>query len=267
MKEIKQTSPAIKAKAGNKEKLTLLALLLFIGCIGITFLNPICQDNNYHNFADRQDYFSIPNFWNVVSNLPFLIIGAIGMLFVAFKTNGSISKILQPNYFIFFLGIMFTGIGSSYYHWNPNNQTLVWDRLPMTISFMSIFSIIIGEFIGTNYARILLVALLILGVGSVFYWSYTESIGCGDLRMYMTIQFFPMFLIPLIMILFRPANYPTKYLWFVLLAYLVAKVFERFDLEIAFFLPISGHTIKHFFAAVAPLLFLLGIRSMVKPHT
>lgn len=243
-----------------KEKVTALMLLLFIGCIGMTFLNPVCQDVDYHHFADRNNYFSIPNFWNVVSNLPFLIIGAIGMLFVAFRTQGLISKILQPNYFIFFFGIFLTGLGSSYYHWNPNNQTLLWDRLPMTISFMSIFSIIIGEFIGTKYARVLLLSLLTLGISSVFYWSYTESIGCGDLRMYMAVQFFPMILIPIIMVLFRAGNYPVRYLWLVLLAYVIAKVFERFDLEIAYFFPLSGHTIKHLFAAVAPLIFFAGMK-------
>ena len=53
-----------------KEKVTALVLLLFIGCIGMTFVQPICQDIDYHRFADRNDYFSIPNFLNVVSNLP-----------------------------------------------------------------------------------------------------------------------------------------------------------------------------------------------------
>ena len=242
-----------------KEKVTALVLLFFIGCIGMTFINPVCQDVNYHHFADRSDYFSIPNFWNVVSNLPFLIIGAMGMLFVAFRTKELIAKILQPNYFIFFFGLFLTGLGSSYYHWNPNNQTLLWDRLPMTISFMSFFSIIIGEFIGTKYARVILLSLLTFGISSVFYWSYTESIGCGDLRMYMAVQFFPMFLIPIIMILFKPGSYPAKYLWLVLLAYVIAKVFERFDLEIAYFFPLSGHSIKHLFASAAPLVFLMGI--------
>ncbi len=261
MKEATKTPDSAKAMSGKKEKVTALVLLLFIGCIGMTFIPPICQDINYHHFADRSEYFSIPNFWNVVSNLPFLIIGGLGMLFVTFNTKKRIAPVLQPSYFIFFFGILLTGLGSSYYHWNPNNLTLLWDRLPMTISFMSFFSIIIGEFIGTKHSRILLISLLTLGIASVFYWNYSESIGCGDLRMYMAIQFFPMVLIPLIMVLFKPGNYPAKYLWFVLLAYVIAKVFERFDLEIAYFFPLSGHSVKHFFAAIAPWVFLIGLRN------
>lgn len=251
MKEVNKT----------KEKVTALVLLLLIGCIGITFVPPFCQDVNYHYFADWLPLFFIPNFWNVVTNLPFLIIGSLGMLFVAFKANDRITKALKPCYFIFFFGICLTGLGSSYYHWNPNNQTLVWDRLPMTISFMSFFSIIIGEYIGTKHARVLLISFLTLGISSVFYWSYTESIGCGDLRMYMAIQFFPMILIPVIVFLFKPGNYPSKYLWLVILAYVLAKIFETYDKEIYNYIQLSGHSIKHIFAAFAPLVFLMGLKN------
>ena len=44
-----------------------------------------------------------------------------------------------------FLGIALTGFGSSYYHWDPNDRTLFWDRLPMALSFMAILAIVIGE--------------------------------------------------------------------------------------------------------------------------
>ena len=32
----------------------------------------------YHRFADQQTLLGIPNFWNVVSNLPFILVGAVG---------------------------------------------------------------------------------------------------------------------------------------------------------------------------------------------
>jgi hypothetical protein len=43
-----------------------------------------------------------------------------------------------------------------------------------------------------------------------------------------------------------------------LLSYVIAKVFETFDEEVYTFM-LSGHTIKHFFAALAPLLFLVRV--------
>jgi hypothetical protein len=41
----------------------------------------------------------------------------------------------DPATLALFLGIFLTGFGSSYYHWNPNDDTLFWDRLPMTLCF------------------------------------------------------------------------------------------------------------------------------------
>jgi hypothetical protein len=44
-----------------------------------------------------------------------------------------------------FVGLQLTAFGSSYYHLSPNNSRLVWDRLPMTIAFMSMVAAIIAE--------------------------------------------------------------------------------------------------------------------------
>jgi hypothetical protein len=43
-------------------------------------LPPLLQDQSYHQFADQRELFGIPNFWNVVSNLPFIAVGAVGLL-------------------------------------------------------------------------------------------------------------------------------------------------------------------------------------------
>ena len=37
-----------------------------------------------------------------------------------------------------------------YYHWKPTNATLVWDRLPMTLAFMTVFAIMIDERLGAG---------------------------------------------------------------------------------------------------------------------
>jgi hypothetical protein len=96
------------------------------------------------------------------------------------------------------MGLILVAAGSSYYHWNPNNQTLVWDRLPMTICFMSLFVALLGEHISFQYEKIILPASLLLGVFSVIYWQYT-----GDLRFYGLVQFGTLAAIPLILLLYR----------------------------------------------------------------
>src|ERR1043166_4116744 len=74
---------------------------------------PIPQSQIYHGFADQQTLLGIPNFWNVVSNLPFLLVGALGLM------NANVRRELSAS--VFFLGVLLTGFSSSYYHWQPND--------------------------------------------------------------------------------------------------------------------------------------------------
>src|SRR3954464_2783902 len=98
-------------------------------------LPPIPQDQSYHQFADQRTLLGIPNFWNVISNLPFVVIGGIGLL----RYRDS------PATIVLFAGIFLTGFGSAYYHWNPTDAALFWDRLPMTLGFGAIMASVVAE--------------------------------------------------------------------------------------------------------------------------
>jgi len=218
----------------------ILITSAFSALIGIFVLSPIEQDETYHNFSDVNTFLSLPNFWNVISNLPFLIVGFLGL----YKSS-SITK-EKTQYLIFFLGISLVSIGSSYYHLNPNNGTLVWDRLPMTIAFMALFSIVISEFISYKKGRLILFPALITGLVSVLYW-----VIFNDLRFYALVQFYPMLAIPVILIFFKSKYNLTQGYWLLLLAYLIAKFFEHFDYQVHSFSGlISGHTMKHIAVAI-----------------
>jgi hypothetical protein len=115
-------------------------VLIFCGLVagslaGLLLLPPIPQDQGYHHFADQRTLFGVPNFWNVVSNLPFIAVGSVGLR--RFHRN--------PAIFVIFLGIFLTGFGSSYYHWDPSDRTLFWDRLPITLCFMAILAVVVEE--------------------------------------------------------------------------------------------------------------------------
>ena len=58
--------------------LVLLGLMA-ASLAGLLLLPPIPQDQSYHQFADQRAMLGIPNFWNVVSNFPFIAIGAVGL--------------------------------------------------------------------------------------------------------------------------------------------------------------------------------------------
>jgi hypothetical protein len=191
----------------------VLGLLVFMlaSLLGLLLLPPIVQNQNYHDFADQRTLFGIPNFWNVVSNIPFIGIGAVGL----WQFGRS------PATMLLFLGIFLTGFGSAYYHLEPNDQTLFWDRLPMAISFMAILTIAIEERVDRRAGAILLWPMTAIGVFSLLLWHWT-----GDLRLYAWVQFFPCLALPLIFILFAPRFSGTIY-WLIAAAlYALAKLFE-----------------------------------------
>ena len=220
-------------------------------------ISPIAQDQAYHLFADQRSVLGIPNFWNVMSNLPFLLVGVAGISFV----HRNVRDPLRNLWLVFFAGIFVTAFGSGYFHLAPNNGTLAWDRLTMTIGFMSFVAIVVGEYFSVTLGRRLLRPLLIVGAMSVVYWLHTESRGAGDLRPYALVQFLPMVLIPVIAIARRTRSDLGPYIAWMIIFYASAKLAEHYDAEIyALGNLLSGHSLKHVFAALAPASLLIGLR-------
>jgi hypothetical protein len=236
------------------------AFVIFVIAAVFFFSDPIPQDPAYHVFSDSRLLFGVQNFWNVASNLPFLLVGAAGLFYVHRYSEQVCVAGLEMAYSVFFIGIFLTSFGSSYYHLAPANETLVWDRLPMTIGFAGLVTIIVGEFLSARVARMLLVPLLLLGFLSVEYWDWTETRGVGDLRPYAIVQFLPMLLIPIVLLTHKPVIGKASYYWWMIAYYFLAKVFEFFDANIFDFGQfMSGHAIKHVAAAMTPAVFLYAL--------
>ena len=238
----------------------LLAISL-VGIIGIFFAPRIGQDPAYHMFADMRTLLGIPNALDVLSNFLFAWVGIEGLYRILRQKSLRIIDEIRMMYLVFFIGLTLVAFGSSYYHWEPNNATLVWDRLPMTIAFMSFFSLFCGERISIGLAKKLFPVLLVAGVISIVYWHYSEQAGQGDLRPYALVQFLPIVLVPLILLMI-PSRYDrTRDLWWFLLWYLIAKLLEWLDAEIYDLLVVvSGHSLKHIAAAIGCLVFLRHLR-------
>lgn len=237
----------------KKEKIALAIIIVFSILLfwGVLNLEPIAQDLSYHDFEDSRDIFGIPNFWNVVSNIPFFVVGVFGLYRLLIANNLVIIDELKIAYILLFSGASLVSIGSGYYHLQPDNMTLVWDRLPMTVVFMALFSIIIAEFISVRAGKVLLLPLVLAGITSVVYWYFTEIGGEGDLRYYAVVQFLPIFVIPVILISFRAQHTNVVAYWGLILAYIAAKLFEHFDAQVFDLASyISGHSIKHIVAAL-----------------
>ena len=226
-----------------------LAMVLFL--VGAS-IPRVPQPAAYHNFADQRGWLGIPNFGDVVSNTGFAIVGIMGLYAMLRRTSRI--RFLDPRekwpYLIIFLGLLLTAVGSSYYHLAPDNARLVWDRLPMTMVFMSLVAALIAERISVRAGLTLLPFLLAIGVGSVFEWRWSELEGQGDLRFYAGVQLYA--ILAVILALFLNPRY-TRGSDLAVLAgfYLLAKLTETLDQQI-FSLGnmVSGHTIKHIAAAV-----------------
>ncbi|MES2206200.1 MAG: ceramidase domain-containing protein [Pseudomonadota bacterium] len=237
---------------------------ILIGIISFCFISylvvhkPIAQDISYHYFADARELFHIPNCLNTVSNVFFILVGVIGLIDLRRFTAERYLVSFKIAYIILFLGSILVGFGSGYYHLYPNNNTLIWDRLPMTLTFMALFSIVVAEFVSLNLGKKMFWPVICLGAISVIYWAVTETYHVGDLRPYVIIQFLPMLVIPIILLAFQSTFTPIYGYWLLFLCYLLAKLTEHFDVGIYHFLGfISGHSVKHILAACGLLLLSL----------
>ena len=224
----------------------LLGGLGLASAAALTAISPIVQDQGYHAFADARPLLGIPNFWNVVSNLPFMLVGAAGLAFLR-KDAAAVAL---------FAGILLTGFGSSYYHLAPTDRTLFWDRLPMTITFMALLAGALGERFGDAVGRRALWPLLAVGLASLLWWRWT-----GDLRPYVWVQFYPVLVLP-ILYWWIPVTTGTAILITAAALYGLSKAFEYFDSSIFTVTggSVSGHTLKHLAAAMAGYSILRMIR-------
>jgi hypothetical protein len=237
----------------------LLVLLASLGLI--LAAGPIPQDPRLLVYADERTALGVPNFFNVVSNVAFLLVGIAG---IVAGVGGGISG-AGRSWFVLFLGVALVGLGSAYYHWRPANDTLVWDRLPMTLAFMGLFVAVVSEHLGERLERWLLVPALIVGVASVLWWDRS-----GDLRFYIWVQLSP-FLALVVLLLSYPSRYSHRaYLWYGFGLYALAKLAEGLDPEIYSITAqaLSGHVLKHLLAAasVFAIYVMLRRRSALRPR-
>jgi hypothetical protein len=236
-----------------------------LALVAITWLwskPPIPQSLSYHNFADDRTLLGVPNGLNVLSNVPFVVIGLWGLWFVLHRHEGGdgpfLTRLERWPFAVFFLGVAWTGFGSASYHLDPDNDRLMWDRLPMSVVFMSLLAGTIAERIDVNLGSGLLVPLVALGVGSTLYWHWTEHQGHGDLRPYYFMQFYSLVALLLMLLLLPPRYTGTGNLYIALGWYVLAKACEHpGDAAIyAWGHWVSGHTLKHLASAAATFMIL-----------
>jgi hypothetical protein len=239
---------------GRRSAIGLIGGLAALAAAVAWLLPPIAQDPAYHRLADSRPWLGIPNALNVLSNAGFLLVGALGLAFV--MGGGAGRAFREPGerwpYVVFFGGLFLTGLGSGYYHWEPGNARLAWDRLPLAITLMGLLAATIAERIGVQAGLRLLGPLVLIAAGSVIYWHWTEQRGVGDLRPYVLVQFYPIIAVPLMLWWLPPRYTRGGELLAAAATYAAAKVPELLDgWVLSATHVVSGHTLKHLLAALA----------------
>ncbi|MEY2668546.1 MAG: hypothetical protein RJA59_1184 [Pseudomonadota bacterium] len=262
----RRTGFAYEGRVSGLPRRTWLIVGLAVVALAAAFLLPAMpQPPAYHDFADSRPMFGVANFLDVTSNAAFLLVGVAG-IFVAYRPRTRLSTGAERLlYAVFFAGMVLTAGGSGYYHLSPDNETLFWDRLPMTISFMALVAAQVAERISLRAGVILLAPMLLVGVGSVVYWRETERAGAGNVTPYGILQGFS------VVVMLLLAMLPSRYtrgndVYAIFAAYVAAKILEALDWQILEATGVSGHTLKHLAAALAGyfVLRMIALRSPVE---
>lgn len=246
----------------------VLAVAL-LSVLAALLLPAMPQPPEYHQFADRRVLYGVANFLDVVSNVGFLVVGLAGLAVVWRPQTVFEYPAERWPYAIFFVGMVLTSAGSAYYHLAPDNERLFWDRLPMTVAFMSLIAAQVVDRLAVRTGVALLLPLLALGAATVLHWRATERLGWGNVLPYAILQG-----ASVVLLLALAAAHPSRYtrgrdVYWVFAGYVIAKVLELADRQ-AYALGhvVSGHTLKHLAAAVAGLFVcrMLMQRTLQPPH-
>jgi hypothetical protein len=243
-----------------------LALLGVLGLVAVFFLILVPafpQATAYHNFADQRPLLGVPHSLNVLSNIPFVIFGLLGIVYLLRPAVWNDAALFVAPwqrwaFLVLFAFIALTGVGSAYYHSQPNNSTLYWDRLPLTVVFMTFFALVLADRVSARLGPWSWLLLVAAGVVGVTHWEWTEMEGVGDVRLYGLVQFLTMAMLVVIVFAFPVRRYRTADLVAVLAWYVMAKVLELLDKVIyAANGVVSGHTLKHLVASLGALWLVL----------
>jgi hypothetical protein len=238
-----------------------LPTLIIVGSAGLLLLHgPLVQSRTYNELADQSILCGLHHAGDVLSNIAFLIVGLWGWAILHPLRNHPALSRGWHGYRLFLLGLILAALASAFYHLAPDNQRLVLDPLSIALICAGLLAAVRAEtHPSANTVRDALV-LTLIAVLSVAWWQFTDGPrGQGDMRPYVLLQASPFLLVPL----WQANGAATRRdrMWFgvALALYVIAKTAELFDQEIQAALGfVSGHTLKHLFAAAAAAV-LIGV--------
>jgi hypothetical protein len=227
-------------------------------------------------FADDRAWHGLPNAMDVLSNVPFVVIGFLG-LYRLNRIDRSHQEALAefplappasdpPDNtldcaWLFFAGLIATAAGSAFYHLMPDAPRLAADRAGMAVAFAGLIGIAVCERVSQRAGWP--VAWFVLTAGLLAAEVCQET---GNVMPWALVQFGGMALVLTLALATPMRGAVGLKLGWVIFFYALAKVFELADQQIyeATRHMVSGHTLKHLAASLAGLPVLLALRTLEK---
>jgi hypothetical protein len=262
--------PAPTTMKNTRRCLRGMLLFALATALVITLLPPLGQPQAYHRFADARACLGLPNFLNVASNLPFLLVAMLGLAELwQSRPRAFGARRERLPWAVFFLGLAATGFGSAWYHLAPDNARLFWDRLPMSVCFGALLAAVIAGRVSVRAGLGLLAPLVLTGIGTVLYWRFSQAWGAENVLPYFAFQA-GVILSGALLVCCSGPGYTREADLFLAAALYAAAVLAEFLDQTIFTIGgmVSGHTLKHLLAALAvyQLLRMLRTRSAFREH-
>lgn len=210
-----------------------------------------------HDFADQRGWHGLPCALDVLSNLPFAVAGAWGLVWLHRLGASRLCPATRATAALFFVGLVLTMAGSSWYHWQPDNAGLLWDRLGMATAFAGLLGLAVVGRISPRAGLATALGLMVAAPAAVLAWAHT-----GNLTPWAVVQFGGMLVVLVLTCLPHRHGALVLQLGALIAWYAAAKVMELADHSVyeATAGWVSGHTLKHLLAAGAalPVLFAMA---------
>ena len=210
-----------------------------------------------HDFADQRGWQGLPCALDVLSNLPFAVAGAWGLVWLRRLGALRLCPATRATAALFFVGLVLTTAGSSWYHWQPDNAGLLWDRLGMSVAFAGLLGLAVVGRISPRAGLATALGLMVAAPSAVLAWAHT-----GNLTPWAVVQFGGMLVVLVLACLPHRHGALVLQLGALIAWYAAAKVMELADHSVyeATAGSVSGHTLKHLLAAGAalPVLFAMA---------
>jgi len=202
---------------------------------------------HYHDFADQRGWLGLPCAMDVLTNLPFALMGAWGFARLRRVSAGRVGKARRVLAGVFFAGLMLTMLCSSIYHWAPGDGGLCIDRLGMSLAFAGMLGLAAAERVSAR-AGLALAAVTAIAAPAAALMAWA-----GNMTPWAVLQGGGLVLLAALAARRRVSGALGFSIAAVIAFYAAAKALELADAPV-FALThglISGHSAKHLVAALA----------------